>query len=309
MSEVLTTILPFFILVLIGYGAARYRLLDSREVNGLNRFVYLFALPALLFSNMAESSFEQVLGEQSFILAYVLAGVSMFAAGWFIAQMLFKVASSSRAIFGLASCYGNIGFLGIPVLVNILGGWAAAPLSIMLLFDIGLFIPLAATTVALSNAKENYLTIWQSTFWSVVKNPLVIAITTGAFFSAVGWGLPKGIGGVTHFLGQSAGPLAMFTLGAVLAGRPISEGLGEAVFLSLFKLFAFPLVVWWTMTWFGVGEDWRLAATLGAATPIAAALFVIAQEYDAMPARASTAVIFSTALAVITMPLIIHLMR
>jgi len=62
------------------------------------------------------------------------------------------------------------------------------------------------------------------------------------------------------------------------------------------------------MTWFNVGEAWRLAATLGAATPIAAALFVIAQEYNAMPARASTAVIFSTGLAIFTMPLMIHLL-
>ena len=309
MSEVITTILPFFILVVIGYGAARFAILDAGEILALNRFVYLFALPALLFSNMAESSFERVLAEESFILAYVLAGVSWFVAGWLCAKVLFKANPPSRAVFGLASCYGNLGFLGIPVLVNILGGWSAAPLSIMLLFDIGLFIPLAATSVALSNAKEDYLAIWQSAFWSIAKNPLVIAIATGAFFSAIGWGLPKVIGSVTHILGQSAGPVAMFTLGAVLAGRPIAEGVGEAVFLSLFKLLGFPIVVWWAMTWFGVGEEWRLAATLGAATPIAAALFVIAQEYNAMPARASTAVILSTALAIITMPLIFHLLR
>jgi predicted permease len=309
MSSVVTTILPFFILVVIGYSAARFSVLDAREIQGLNRFVYLFALPSLLFSKMADASFAQIVAEKNFVLAYVLAGVIWFAAGWFSAKLLFRADAPGRAVFGLSSCYGNIGFLGIPVLVSILGGWSAAPLSIMLLFDIGLFIPLSATCLAFSQSRQGYLTIWQATFRSIVKNPLIIAIVTGALFSALGWGLPDTIGGVTNILGQSAGPVAMLSLGAVLAGRPISEGLGEALFISLFKLLGFPFVVWWLMTAFGVGEAWRLAATLGAATPLAAALFIIAQEYKAMPARASTAVILSTALAILSMPLIIHLLK
>jgi len=125
----------------------------------------------------------------------------------------------------------------------------------------------------------------------------------------MGWGLPKTLGGITNLLGQAAAPVAMFTLGVVLAGRPVFDGIGEAVFMRLFKLLGFPFVIWWTMTWTGVGEAWRLAATLGAATPIAAALFVIAQVHRTSPARASTAVILSTALSTVSLPLLFLLLR
>ena len=85
----------------------------------------------------------------------------------------------------------------------------------------------------------------------------------------------------------------------------ISLILNHAGFISVLKLGVHPAVMWGVMTVFGVGEVWRLAATLGAATPVAAALFVIAQENDAMPQRASTAVLVSTAASVFTLSLMI----
>jgi len=81
--------------------------------------------------------------------------------------------------------------------------------------------------------------------------------------------------------------------------------LSEASWVSVFKLAVHPLIMWGAMTAFGVSDAWRLVATLGAATPVAAALFVIAQEHGAMPVRASTAVLISTAVSMVSLPLLI----
>ena len=301
MNDIIFWVLPFFALVVAGYGAARLRILDAPGVLGVNRFVYFFALPALLFNKMAETDFQRVVSESAFVLAHVVAGLAVFALMWGTAKILFHAERNNRAVMALAGCYGNIGFLGIPLLVSVLGGGAAAPLSIMLLIDVAFFIPFAATMMSTSKGKGMFAGV----VGSVVKNPLIIAIVAGSLFSWAGLGLPGELAGFTNLLGQAAAPAAMFALGAVLAGRPIADGLGEASFVSVFKLAVHPLIMWGVMTVFGVGDEWRLVATLGAATPVAAALFVIAQEHDAMPARASTAVLISTAVSMISLPLLI----
>ncbi|MBL4586351.1 MAG: AEC family transporter [Flavobacteriales bacterium] len=310
MSDIINIILPFFALVVTGYVAARLTIIESSGILGLNRFVYFFALPALLFSKMALTPVEQVLGEETFALAYLASGLLVFAIGWVMAKVLFRMSADKLSVMALSGCYANIGFMGIPVLVTILGAKAAAPLSIMLMIDVAFFIPFATTLIDLLRAERRQGEarngqVLSAVVTSVVKNPLIIAIVLGFTFSATGIGLPGAIGGFTNLLGQAAAPAAMFALGAVLAGRPMSEGMGEVAYMSVVKLAVHPLVMWWGMTLFGVGAEWRLAVTLGAATPVAASMFVIAQEYKALPVRVSTAVLLTTAVSMITLPLLI----
>ncbi|HEY9081261.1 AEC family transporter [Magnetovibrio sp.] len=301
MNDIFFLVLPFFALVVAGYVAALGRIIDAPGVVGLNRFVYFFALPALLFNKMAESDFQRLVNESAFVLAHLVAGLAVFATVWFLAQALFHAERNNRAVMALAGCYGNIGFLGIPLLVSVLGGGAAAPLSLMLLVDVAFFIPFATILMNPMGAGQVRHIIVRG----VAKNPLILAIVVGTLFSATGIGLPGELADFTNLLGQAAAPAAMFALGAVLAGRPIADGVGEASFASLAKLALHPLIMWGAMTAFGVSDEWRLVATLGAATPVAAALFVIAQEHNAMPVRASTAVLLSTAVSMITLPLLI----
>jgi len=305
MNNIIFLVLPFFALVVAGYAAARMRILDAAGVVGINRFVYFFALPALLFNKMAESDFARMIGESAFVLAHLTAGLMVLGLGWIAARVLFKASTSNSAVMALGGCYGNIGFLGIPLLVSVLGNGAAAPLSLMLLVDVAFFIPFATTLIHVSRSGGVRLRFFKTVLWSVTKNPLIVAIAVGFVFSATRWGLPGELAGFTDLLGQAAAPAAMFALGAVLAGRPISDGAGEASLVSVLKLAVHPLVIWGAMTVFGIDAQWRLIATLGAATPVAAALFVIAQEHDAMPLRASTAVLLSTAVSLITLPVLI----
>lgn len=306
MGDLVSIIIPFFLLVVVGYLAARLSILERAGINGINRFVYMFALPALLFSNIAETQFERVLAENTFGVAYLVVGLTVFAIGWLAAKILFRADNDVCAVTALAGCYGNIGFLGIPVLVSVLGGAAAAPLSFMLLIDIAFFIPVTTALIVVSRTEGARTHQLRAVLVSIFKNPLIISIALGLVFSATGLGLPQALGGFTNLLGQAAGPAAMFTLGAVMAGQPIAKGFGEAALISVLKLGVHPVAVWVGMTAFGVGDEWRLMATLGAATPVAAALFVIAQQNGTQPARFSTAVVVTTASALITLPLMIN---
>lgn len=303
MTSPLITLIPFFVLVLIGYFSARKGLIDSHGVKGLNAFVFYFALPALLFDKTQSAPIDKLMEERAYMLAYLIGALAVFAISWLGARIAFKVGPGQASIMGLSSIYGNIGFVAIPVLTTAVGDWVAVPLALIVLIDIVIMIPLATIIIDMTRPINLRRDLKTALIASVFKNPVVIATLTGLCVAALGWDLPTTVHTFTDLLGSAAGPAAMFTLGAVLAGRPLSEGFGEAVYTNTFKLLVYPVAIWCTMSVFAIGSDWRLAATLGAAMPMATGLFIIAQQYQVMPQRISTAVLFSTVIGMATVSL------
>src|SRR3954462_4603688 len=73
---------PGFALVGCGVIAGRFRLINPGSSEALNRFVYAFALPALLFVAVYRGSLEELLGSGSFILGVVAATLATALAGF-----------------------------------------------------------------------------------------------------------------------------------------------------------------------------------------------------------------------------------
>ncbi len=312
MNDILVITLPFFALVVIGFFAARRGAIEAQGVIGLNRFVYFFALPALLFDKMSTAPFDHIISQSPFLLAHTIAGLIVFSTAWLVARVALKTDGGETAIVSLSAAYGNIGFMGIALLVGAVGEWTAVPLALMLLIDIAFFIPLATVIIDIKRNGGNVGGLVSALVASVVKNPLIISIVLGVFLAATNVELPGAALRLVDLLGRTAGPCAMFALGAVLAGRPlkitIGDGIKTAAVISVFKLGVHPAVMWVAMTAFGVSAEWRLAATLGAAMPAAAAIFVIAQEYKTMPVRASTGVLVSTAISMVTLTALVWIL-
>ena len=135
----------------------------------------------------------------------------------------------------------------------------------------------------------------------MVRNPIIIAIFTGVLVSAVSLGLPTPIENFTDLLGRAAGPCALFALGATLASFPISSGISEVSYMTFFKLLIHPAAIWFATTrLFDVDPLWASVAILGAALPVAANVFIVAEQYDTYVERVSSAILVSTAISVVT---------
>ncbi len=303
MIDILDKIFPFFAIILAGYAARGWRFIDDNGVRGISRFVMFLALPALLFSKLAGSSAETVLSLR-FLLGYAGAALLAFGACAYIARLAFGRDFSQSALIGLAGTYGNIGFLGIPLLSALAGSWIAVPLALVLTVDLVLLVPLASVLMRLGRAGgRNRAGIESALIAAIVKNPLVIAIAAGALFSLAGHRLPGPVDKLTLILSQAAAPCAMFVVGAALATARAASHPAEAIFISLYKLAAYPAIVWGILGFAGIDGDWRVAATLGAAMPAAAVLSVIAGEHDIQSGQVSMAVLISTILSLFTLSL------
>jgi len=308
MSTILNVTIPFFAVIGCGYLSGRLGILGHASRAGLNGFVFYFALPALVFSIMSNARFDAGF-EWRFLAAWALVSLALFLISFVAARSLFGLSGPDGAIHALGGVYGNIGYVGIPLVVIAFGPDASVPVVICLTIDLVLMIPVGMFFIEASRSSGEsgqLLIVLGKTVRSLVRNPVIVAIAFGTVISAVGWQLPGILNEFVSLLGAAAAPCALFALGSSLHGQPVRGAAAEVGLISLVKLGVHPLLIWYVMfELFGINELWGLAAVVAAAMPVAATVYVLAQQYETYVVRASTAIAFSTMLSLATVTAIL----
>jgi malonate transporter len=321
MQAILAVTIPFFALVLCGYLAAQRRVLPEAAIPGLNAFVLFFALPCMLFRFGASMPFAQLINP-SLIAVYVLC--ALLVVFFTVAATLRRADSAhgvdmKNAAFGaLVAAFPNTGFMGVPLLVALLGERAAGPVIGTVLVDLfltsSLCIALAQARPAgdTSPHESSTATVLRS-LRGAMSNPLPWAIGLGAASAASGLALPGPLAQIVKMLGDAATPVALFTIGAVLwrAGQhahsrtPLSQYLPVA----LIKLFVHPLLVLSMGLLLRAADlpvpDFGLTVLmLAAALPSASNVSLLAERYGADNGRVARIIMASTVLAFVTFSLL-----
>lgn len=240
MQVILDTALPFFALVFCGCGAGRFGLLGEASVSGVNAFVYYFALPAFLFSLLATTPADGALNI-SFAAAYLTAGLGVAAVAGLVGMWAFGADKGAAVLQGASASLGNTGYMGLPLIAAAFGNEAAIAMALGLTPEVTVMMPLAIILPEADKGPQRKLSALIGTVASaLVRNPIIVAIAAGAAVSFSGFDLFSPVGNFAELLGGAAGPRALFTLGATLAGREISGGLAEVSYLAFFKLAAHP---------------------------------------------------------------------
>jgi len=308
MQAILAVTVPFFALVLAGYAAARYHVLPESAIPGLNAFVLYFALPCLLFRFGMNTPVLDLLNP-------AVLGVYL-AAGLLIVFFTVAMTLSSRvplkdAAFGaLVAAFPNTGFMGVPLLVALLGPAAAGPVICTVLAD--LFIT-SSVCIALAQAQGGggggLRAAATRALRGALSNPLPWAIATGAVFSVADVKLSGPLDVMVKMLADAASPVALFTIGAVLwrAGQHAHTRTPwpDFVPVALIKLFLHPLLVLLlAASAKSLGAPLSIfqitVLTLAAALPSASNVSLLAERYGADNGRVARIIMTSTVLAFVS---------
>ncbi len=318
MLATLSVTFPFFALVLCGYLAARRGLLPLAAIPGMNTFVLFFALPCMLYRFGASTPIAQLL-DPSVALTYLFCALVMVALV-VSATRRGRIGWNDAAFGALVGAFPNTGFMGVPLLVALLGPQAAGPAIVTILVDMvittSLCIALSrlghgdgagqgvgAAQVSAAQAAKNALK-------GVAANPMPWAILSGALVSAYQLHLPAPVAATVGLLADSASPVALFTIGAVLARSNMLAASGhapavrwsEVLPVAGIKLFVHPLWVFavgYTVRALGVPLD-GFAFTvmvLVAALPSASNVSMLAERFGADNGRIARIILVSTAAA------------
>ena len=318
--QILTVTFPFFALVLCGYLAARRGMLPLQAIPGMNGFVLFFALPCLLYRFGASTPIAELL-DPSVALTYLLCALVMVA---FVVAVTLHGPGQGRigwndAAFGaLVGAFPNTGFMGVPLLVALMGPKAAGPAIVTIMVDMVITSSLciALSRLGAHSAGSSGISAGQAAknaLKGVAANPMPWSILAGALVSFLQLALPKPVVNTVGLLADAASPVALFTIGAVLARSQMLALAGEAhpvhwaeyVPVALIKLFLHPLLVLLVgggAISLGVPLD-RFALTvlvLLAALPSASNVSLLAERFGADNGRIARIILVSTAAAFFT---------
>ena len=320
MQAIFAVTVPFFALVLLGWLAARWHALPASAIPGLNVYVLFFALPCMLFRFGASLPLAK-LADPVLLGIYVVSALIVIALT--VALTLRRAGRDDGvdlrdAAFGaLVGAFPNAGFMGVPLLVALLGKAAAGPVIGAIVVDL---IVTSTLCLALAQAhahaegdvagnERSMLKAAALALRGALTNPLPWAIVLGAAFAFAQRELPGPLAQIVRMLGDSATPVALFTIGAVLwrAGRHAHTRTPAVRYLpvALIKLIVHPALVFALglaapalgapVSPFGL-----MALTLTAALPSASNASLLAERYGADNGRIARIILASTSLAFVT---------
>jgi predicted permease len=318
--QVLLVTFPFFVLVLLGYLAARRGVLPQAAIPGLNTFVLYFALPCMLYRFGASTPIAQLLSASTFFV-YLACALTMVA--FTVATTLGPRIDWNNAAFGaLVAAFPNTGFMGVPLLVALLGAQAAGPAIVTIVVDMLVTTSLCIALSRLDTAGKGVgsagaRTALKNALKGVLSNPMPWSIVAGALSSYFAFVPFKPVMQTINLLADAASPVALFTIGAVLARSQMTSKdatpLVDYVPVALKKLILHPLLVLLvgsSAISLGVALD-RFSLTvmvLVAALPSASNVSLLAEKFGANNGRIARIILVSTALAFFTFSGAVHWM-
>ena len=306
MSALFEVALPFFALILAGYLALDRRLVAENAVAGLNGFVFYFALPALLFFKVATAPLEDLFDWQFFIAFYGVAAVLWIATtGLF--RWRFGLPFAEASVAGMAGIWTNSGYMGIPLLITAIGPDGALPAVLALTFDNLITAPILLMILeARTGRGTTPLATLRTVLRNLAKNPLILAVFAGFAWNMTGWPLLVPVANFAELLGAAAAPCALFALGASLVGTKLAGARAEIATATLIKLLVHPALMAATVLWLlPLRPDLAIATIVTASLPTGASVFVLAERYGVYTKRASSIVLASHAVSVVTVTLVL----
>ena len=298
MTEIVSKVLTFFVLIGIGFILRRTNLVDDLFTKGVSRFVLYVTLPALIVDSMNfEYSYEMF--SNSVIL--LIAGGALYLILWLmgvVSSKILRLTGDTRSVFLYAVLFGNVAYMGYPVVELIIGKegvFYSAVFNIwfnVLTWTVGVRI---MSREAGSSTRKAFL------------NPGMISVFIGLILFFTPLKLPLFLDEALALLGQSTVPLAMVVAGIILASAKLSTILKSrtVIFYSLVKLCIAPVVVFFLLSAVEMPTMVEKILIIMSAMPAAANTSIFARIFDSDYELSSKLIASSTLFSMITIPLII----
>ncbi|WP_300054273.1 AEC family transporter [Sulfitobacter sp.] len=295
--------LPFFALIGLGYWAGRTRFFSAEATAYLTKFVFYFALSAMLFRFSANLSLAEV-WDSRLVVAYLWGTAFVYAIASLVG-FLRRLDVATNGIEAQCAVIGNTGFLGVPMLTLLLGPEAIGPVLLALTVDMIIFSSLIVILITGSREGQLRLATLKIVGLGLLKNPMIVAITLGFLWSGFGIPIPVPLNEFLAILGGAATPGALFAIGASLASKS-AERIEIAGWLTFCKLVLHPLfVAFGALFLFGVDPYKAGVIIAAAALPVAGNVYMLAQHYGVAPQRVSAAILVSTTVSIVTVSLVV----
>jgi malonate transporter and related proteins len=295
--SIATILFPDFALILLGFLLIRFTDWGSQFWSGMEKLIYYFLFPALLFYSTARTPFD--FGSTGKMLQVALtAVVGGIALGW-LAKPLFRAAPM---VFesGVQTAFRFNSYIALAIASRLAGEQGTTLMALI----IGFAVPICnmAAVHALVHKSGGLLQ-------ELAKNPLLIATASGMAFNLLGLSLPEIVSATLSRMSNASIALGLITVGAGLRLSGLHESKGMAAYFLAVKLLALPAIGYALGRWFDLPELQLQIAVAFCALPTASSAYVLAARMGGNGPFVAFIISAGTVLSVLTMPLWLALTR
>jgi malonate transporter and related proteins len=295
--SVAQTIIPIFLLILLGVAMRRWFGLREDFWPQMDRLIYYVFFPALLFNTLAHFEINLRAATPMLIVAtlFMCAGIVL----GYVAKYLFDAPAKVYSATFQSSFRFN-SYVGLAIAGGLHGHEGLAAIGLLM----GFMVPLAnvASVLMLARHSESH---WLK---EILLNPLIIATAGGIAFSLADIPLPTMFNTTLGLLSEASLPLGLVAVGAGLRLQGLHSHPGTLWYGVAVKLLVLPAVAWGLASAFGLSGVYFHIAVLLAALPVSTVAYVLAKRMGGDGDTIAAQVMLSTLLSALTLPLWLLLM-
>ncbi|MGM9684070.1 MAG: AEC family transporter [Eubacteriales bacterium] len=302
-SGLLTTIATLFLLLMTGFAASKFHIIDGVASKKLSKLIISIGQPCLIVSSLVkmEYSTENLkLGLKTLALGFAVHGAMALIA--FLACKPFKDLDE-RKLTEFAMIFGNVGFIGFPILESLFG---ARGVFMGSFFVVSFNLVLWTWGIAILARKRTDIKL---TVKKALINYGTIPCAIGILLYVLHLSIPKFILSGVSYLAGLCTPISMLIIGALLAGRTVKQifASGKIYYLCAMKLVVIPLLLAVIMKLIGFDNDWILFTVAVSSMPSATTVTMLAELYDINSGYSAQTVGTTSLLSILTMPIVLKL--
>ncbi|MGN0154231.1 MAG: AEC family transporter [Lachnospiraceae bacterium] len=310
---VISQIIIFVIYAAIGVVAVKTRILNEEGLDVISRLVIKTTLPIMIFHNtITGATVEQFMDTTSILWLTAVMYGSMFVVS-FALKKLFRLKGSRGKVFHANTMFGNIGFMGIPLLAAFFPEKGMLYIALftvvdqMVLWTVGVQLTLPEE----NNGKKVGMdkAFVKQTIRKMI-NPATVAITLAVLGIFAGVKLPEELDIALGKVGGITSPLAMIYLGALFCYTDMKESLKQMEFYGtvLVKMILYPIAFYLFMGLFpSIDPDIRLAMTVLSALPTMTSIAMLAKSQKSEGEYSAGGIFVTTLCSIVTLPLVCYI--
>ena len=296
----LKTVLPLFLVIFTGILFSRTKAANENWVEILNKYALWIGFPALVIASLMHLNPEGQSYSKLILLNSAYIVICMLLA--FPVSKIFSLSSKFRSSLFLIFSFGNVAYLGIPILNNAFGTEilpVAAILSAVYLFWL---LTLGIILIESNNRKELN---GKRIVLSLVKNPLLISVFIGLLIVVLKIKLPLIIEKTIFLFSDSVTAVVLFSLGIFLGFNKIGnpkEWVQVFLFVAITTLI-FPFLFYISIKHTGLAPMQLKASILDSAMPLGLTPYALAVQYKLETTLVARIVVLATSLSIFIIPL------
>lgn len=293
----------FVIYIIIGVALVKTKVLNQETVEVIASFVLKLGLPVMIFINTVNGVDRQTLIRSLPILVLaVIFYCCTFVLGKVLAS-LFRLKGNQGQVYRVMAMFGNIGFMGIPIISSIYPEHGILYISVFTIIDqLVLWTIGVKLTTPVGKGKFQI---------KKLVNPCTVAIVLAVFLILTGIPLPLLLGTALEKVGNTATPLAMIYLGGVFACMDIREYLYKKEFYGIVagKMLLFPILFYLFSGLFPITQEIHLTISLLAGMPAMSSVVMMTKASGSEGDYAMGGIFVTTVCSIVSLPLICWILQ